>query len=75
MADQEVGHAVALTNMLGAERSAKMCIYEFVNIYCHHHRFFDIDGLFQIPLHHGQGVYPLLAAIDPFRRSRYVVLR
>ncbi|BGP14533.1 conserved fungal protein [Rhodosporidiobolus nylandii] len=29
MADQEVGHALAITNMLGPDRSAKQCVYQY----------------------------------------------
>ncbi|GAA5976933.1 hypothetical protein JCM10908_005684 [Rhodotorula pacifica] len=29
MANQEVGHAVALTNILGVDRAAKQCVYEY----------------------------------------------
>ncbi|GAA5884494.1 hypothetical protein JCM6882_005274 [Rhodosporidiobolus microsporus] len=29
MANQEIGHAVALSNMLGVDRAAKMCTYEY----------------------------------------------
>ncbi|GAA6019459.1 hypothetical protein JCM10207_001396 [Rhodosporidiobolus poonsookiae] len=29
MADQEVGHAVAITNMLGVDRAAKQCVYSY----------------------------------------------
>lgn len=27
--DQEVGHALALTNILGADRAAKQCVYQY----------------------------------------------
>ncbi|GAA6003131.1 ferritin-like domain-containing protein [Rhodotorula paludigena] len=29
MANQEVGHAIALTNMLGGDRAAKQCVYQY----------------------------------------------
>ncbi|BGO90217.1 hypothetical protein NBRC10512_002420 [Rhodotorula toruloides] len=29
MADQEVGHAIAITNMLGVDRAAKQCVYQY----------------------------------------------
>ncbi|POY72718.1 hypothetical protein BMF94_4550 [Rhodotorula taiwanensis] len=29
MANQEVGHAVAITNMIGVDRAAKQCVYEY----------------------------------------------
>ncbi|GAA5967119.1 hypothetical protein JCM11641_000446 [Rhodosporidiobolus odoratus] len=29
MADQEIGHAIALSNILGVDRSAKQCVYEY----------------------------------------------
>ncbi|PRQ78026.1 Ferritin-like domain-domain containing protein [Rhodotorula toruloides] len=29
MADQEIGHAIAITNMLGVDRAAKQCVYQY----------------------------------------------
>ncbi|BGP30705.1 conserved fungal protein [Rhodotorula toruloides] len=29
MADQQVGHAIAITNMLGVDRAAKQCVYKY----------------------------------------------
>ncbi|BGP30723.1 conserved fungal protein [Rhodotorula toruloides] len=29
MADQEIGHAIAVTNMLGVDRAAKQCVYQY----------------------------------------------